>query len=54
MAKENEQFTSDKIPDDWPFWDKYGNPIPDPKELEKFIPAPDIDADLNAPDEDDE
>ena len=27
---------------DWPFWDEYGNPMPDPKELESFIDGPDL------------
>ena len=45
-----------KYPDykNWPHWDDYGYPMPDPKELEHFIPAPEIDADLNSPDEDDD
>ena len=36
---------------DHQFWDEEGFPSPDPKELATFVPAPEIDEMLNAPDE---
>lgn len=39
---------------DWQWWDEFGVPLPDPAELARGTPAPDIDADLNSPDEDDD
>ena len=39
---------------DWPYWYEDGYPALDPAVAATFIPAPEIDADLNSPDEDDD
>jgi hypothetical protein len=53
MSKDKAQFTSDELKA-WPYRDSKGRPMPNPEELKHFVPAPEIDEDLNDPDEDDE